>query len=322
MLLFQVPSGVPTVQQHLLIRVEDKGKPFDSVESIIHNRMIPLTEILGAMTETSFTEGSRSTFFKMKLITSAETYPCQFLHPGGPLWLKQLQDLVSFAHIPQPIENKNENSEAKSEIDHLDSISSVVKRLSRRDRPRRDSQSSSGSAASSYSPSNRFNASRQVIEYISKLQTQASIPNAPEIASILVDIFTTVPDVKSNRSVAGRFAKKMETVVVTLCHKETGIINSASHGFDLTLLQFHLSSLRSRLNSALGYLRSQSSPGWLEFSMTLEGSAMFQYKDLYNNIINIVNNMTVTLLKSEPTLKPIYESAAVDVLLAVQSTGE
>ena len=34
-------------QKHLLIQVEDKGKPFDSVESSVHNKLIPLIEILG-----------------------------------------------------------------------------------------------------------------------------------------------------------------------------------------------------------------------------------------------------------------------------------
>ena len=61
--------------------MEDKGKPFDNVESAVHNRLIPLIEIIGAMTETSYSEGSNSTFFKMKLITKAETYNCQFLQP-------------------------------------------------------------------------------------------------------------------------------------------------------------------------------------------------------------------------------------------------
>jgi hypothetical protein len=126
---------------------------------------------------------------------------------------------VSFVHIPPPKKDGQKLHSSSSSVLSLTDPKSKSIIPSFQEDGSISNRDSASSTASSYTPSSSFICSRDTIEYISKLQTQSTIPLATDIATIFIEIFSKVPEVKSNKKVAGRFAKKMETVVRTLCHK-------------------------------------------------------------------------------------------------------
>ncbi len=293
----------------LVLSIVATGKKFNRVESINNGRIILFVDVIGAtIPPEGWVLNSRNRF-RFGLLTKEDELSVE-MDPIGVTWLQAVRDMAIFMKIPKPSARSNAYVTPRAINTTMNSLMEF--------------SANSGAV---------FACSSDIPLIIDGFQQVANkSPIVVEIGSRFQTILKLIPELKSNKEAALNFGERVEEIVRVLGDGEVGILYQFREN-DKSLLNFHLSTLHSKLQDIINYLTVQSRPGWLVvsvlgsssiYSSSNSESAKFKFEYFDNELVSIINALikAMSVLNTSLVLfeKKDY-SMAVDVKKSIEALG-
>jgi hypothetical protein len=283
-----------------MVRLDEGGRDrhLDAASAAVNNRVLPLVELLGAVTDTA--QSPLGEVYTIKLLTRDETLHFEVSRGDVKEWFARLQDAASFAHIPAPGSVADTDATAAQVQDVLfiddESTKSALSAASNAPpggasivlpMPHR-----SGRSAAPTVPAD-------VLAMLSQVQQKPyqGLVEVSLAATHLQSILRLLPLARCHRAAAGHCLERVVLATRALCNPLTGPLSSnhpaAGDGLR-SLLLFRLAALLPLLADSCAYLTAQSGPGWLSAAAVAAASPADRYRALDAGLAETVAKLRAT----------------------------